>query len=76
MMDCAEICRISADFMLRGSEMSKEVCELCADICEECATSCESFGQDDSQMVDCANACRACAASCREMAEKVEAVGN
>jgi hypothetical protein len=72
MMDCAEICRTSANFMLRESEMSMDLCMLCADICEECATSCESFGQDDAQMLECANACRACATSCREMVEMVE----
>ncbi|MBM3925402.1 MAG: four-helix bundle copper-binding protein [SAR202 cluster bacterium] len=73
MIDCVEICRTSANFMLRESEMSMALCKICADICEQCATSCESFGQDDAQMVECANACRACATSCRKMAEMAEA---
>jgi hypothetical protein len=65
--NCAEMCRTSADFMLTGSEFSKEACRLCASICEKCATSCGEFG-DDEQMAACEGMCLACAESCREMA--------
>lgn len=41
LMDCAEICQVSANFMLRGSESHARVCELCARICEDCAQSCD-----------------------------------
>ncbi len=63
MMDCAQICQTSADFMLRGSTHHAHVCAECADICEDCATSCEAVGDMD----DCVAACRKCAESCRSM---------
>ena len=68
MMDCAQICATSADFMLRGSDMHAMTCGVCAEVCERCAQSCESMG-DDEMMRRCAEACRMCAQSCREMAQ-------
>ncbi|MGH9769080.1 MAG: four-helix bundle copper-binding protein [Blastocatellia bacterium] len=69
-MDCAQICQASADFMLRGSSFEDRVCGVCADVCESCADSCESFSSD-AQMRLCAEACRECAAACREMSVAV-----
>lgn len=66
MLDCAEICRTSADFMLRGSNLAARLCELCAETCEACAEDCERF--KDEEMKRCAEICRRCAVSCREMA--------
>ncbi len=68
LLDCADTCRASADFMLRGSELHPQVCGVCAEACERCAKSCEQFG-DDEQMKACAEVCRRCAESCRQMAE-------
>jgi hypothetical protein len=65
MLDCAEICRTSADFMIRRSNAHRQTCDLCAQICERCAIECESF--DDRRMQACAEACRRCAAECAEM---------
>lgn len=67
MLDCTSICRLTADYMLRGSEFSSELCQLCAEINDHCASDCEKFS-DDEQMQACARACRKCADSCREMA--------
>jgi hypothetical protein len=67
LLDCADICRTSADFMLRGSELHGYTCGICAAICERCAQDCEWFG-DDEMMRRCADACRSCAESCRRMA--------
>lgn len=64
--DCSEICRTSADFMLRGSAMHAATCAACAVVCQECARSCRSMA-DDAQAVICAEACERCARSCREM---------
>lgn len=66
LMDCAEICQTSADFMLRGSNFQYRVCGVCADICESCADSCESF-RNDAEMKMCAELCQQCATICREM---------
>jgi hypothetical protein len=65
--DCAEMCRLSESFMLRGSGYAKKVCELCAEVCDKCAASCEKVDADDEHMKLCAEACRKCAAACRAM---------
>ena len=43
LLDCAEICQTSANFMLRGSDLHREVCRACAVICENCAKDCERY---------------------------------
>lgn len=67
LLDCAEICQTSANFMLRGSELHAYTCGACAEICARCADACERMG-DDEQMRRCAEVCRRCADSCRRMA--------
>jgi hypothetical protein len=64
MTACAEMCRLSADFMLIGTEHHKHTCRECAEICTACANDCERLGD----MQDCVTACRQCAASCQRMA--------
>ena len=66
MMDCAEICQTTADFMLRDSSLYRAVCAVCADVCEACAGSCAAL--DGAEMAACTEACRRCAAACRAMA--------
>jgi hypothetical protein len=66
-LDCAEICEISASFMIRGSDLHGETCAACATICDRCADECDRRG-DDPHMAACAEICRRCAESCREMA--------
>jgi len=67
LLDCAEICQTSANFMLRNSPQHAITCAACAEICERCAVECERF-PDDMQMSACARMCRKCADSCKEMA--------
>ncbi len=64
MLNCAEICQTSANFMLSNSAFSSQVCRVCADICDACAKSCEQL----DGMEECARVCRECAESCRRMA--------
>ncbi|MCL7421405.1 MAG: four-helix bundle copper-binding protein [Methylobacter sp.] len=64
MMNCAEICQTSANFMLSSSRFHNRTCEVCAEICEACAMDCDSIGD----MEECASTCRECADSCRQMA--------
>lgn len=68
LLDCADICQTSADFMLRGSTFHGQTCAVCAEVCERCARSCESIAPSDEVMRRCAETCRRCAASCRRMA--------
>lgn len=68
LLDCAQICATSADFMIRGSELHRFTCGACAEICDRCAEACERV-RDDTRMAACAEVCRTCARSCREMAQ-------
>ena len=68
LVDCAQACDASRDFMLRGSDLHHAYCGACADACEACADSCERIGGDDEVMRECAETCRRCAESCRAMA--------
>jgi hypothetical protein len=63
MMDCAEICQLSARLQLGSSEFAEEFCALCAQVCLACADSCDAL----EGMDDCAQACRDCARSCETM---------
>lgn len=63
MLNCAELCQTSANFMLSDSPLHARVCAVCAEACEACAESCEALGD----MRECAEECRSCATSCRSM---------
>lgn len=68
LMDCAKICHLSTDFMIRESTHHKQICGVCAEICSACADRCERLGPDDQLMQDCARICRECAKTCGQMA--------
>jgi len=68
LLDCAQVCATSADFMLRGSTFHPQLCGVCAAVCEQCAIDCERLAGGDDVMLRCAEACRRCAESCRKMA--------
>lgn len=72
LLECAEICQTSANFMLQGSSFHSRTCEVCAEVCDACAESCERLSADP-EMKKCAEACRKCADSCRQMIGKVAA---
>lgn len=67
-MDCAAICQLSADFLLRGSGMHHLTCAVCGTICERCAIECERIDPSDGHWRRCADACRRCAESCHDLA--------
>jgi hypothetical protein len=64
-IDCAQLCRLAAGAMARGSEVSALICNACAAICDMCAEECGKHQMQHCQ--DCANACRRCATECRRM---------
>ena len=68
MINCAEICQTTSNFMLSGSLFHKDIAAVCAKICEACAKSCV----DIEGMKDCAIACRECAESCRQMSDEMQ----
>ncbi len=63
MLDCAAICRDTADFGLRASPYFKSVCALCARVCDDCAESCRALGDTRK---GCADMCAQCAELCRQ----------
>jgi hypothetical protein len=67
LLDCANICQTSADFMLRGSDEHARICAVCAALCSRCAEDCDQFAEDEV-MHACAQNCRQCADSCEHMA--------
>lgn len=67
MMDCIDSCRLSAAYILRGSELVAQACALCAAVCQHCADHCLTF-PGDAAMKRCAEACERCADHCRGMA--------
>ena len=64
MINCADICKTAADFILSSSDLYEKVCAVCAEVCDACAKRCEEMGGMD----DCTQACRTCAHSCRQVA--------
>jgi hypothetical protein len=68
LIDCAEACAVSADFMLRKSDLHSRTCGVCAEACLACAESCEAIA-DDVMMKNCIEVCRRCADSCQKMAK-------
>jgi hypothetical protein len=73
MMDCAQMCQTSTDFMLRNSDLSGSVCGVCAEVCARCAALCENMAKGDDSMMECAQACRYSAMTCRQMAKTIAA---
>jgi hypothetical protein len=67
LLDCAQICTMSEDYMLRDSEFYAQLCGVCADVCDSCAAACDKFVGDE-QMEDCVSACEICADACRAVA--------
>jgi hypothetical protein len=66
MLDCAEICQTSANFMQRGSDLHVHTCAVCATVCQRCFEDCNQMS-DDLRMAACAEMCRRCAESCNNM---------
>lgn len=68
LLDCAQICQVSADFMIRGSPYHTATCAACAEICRACEEACRAF-PDDEHMAQCAEVCATCAESCERMSD-------
>src|SRR4051794_1322620 len=70
-VDCAQLCRVAAGMMARGSEAAAIVCQTCADLCDMCAEECSKHPMQHCQ--ECSAACRRCAAECRQMGGMISA---
>ncbi|WP_207432947.1 four-helix bundle copper-binding protein [Sabulibacter ruber] len=64
--DCADICRLTAAFLARGSVHGKHLLRECIEICRACAEECSKH--DDEHCQQCAQACSRCAEACESIA--------
>lgn len=64
LVDCAEICIVTANFMLRRSENHPLTCEACVEICAQTARDCEALAEQDECFARCAQVCRLCSEAC------------
>jgi hypothetical protein len=71
LLDCADVCRVTADFVARGSEFHEAACDLCAGICLRCAELCELIA-DAAKLHECADVCRSCADACMALISRAE----
>lgn len=69
LLDCAQICHTTAEYLLRGSSLHERMCGLCAEVCRQCADNCVQVAADDQMVKQCAEMCRRCAGSCERMAK-------
>ena len=69
MMD-GRLCQTSANFMLRGSDLTCLPAALRPEICGRRAADCDRMS-DDPRMAACAEECRRCSESCRRMANQM-----
>jgi hypothetical protein len=68
LLDCAEICQTSANFMLRGSPYHVITCAACAELCRACEEACRAVSGDE-QLAHCADVCAGCADVCDRMTQ-------
>lgn len=73
LMDCAQMCTTTVDYMLRESSFHDRVCRLCSDLCTQCGQNCVKVAGDDQLIKRCIEVCRQCAESCKRMASEVAA---
>ena len=64
LIDCVDVCNVTANLVGRGSEFADNFKEICAEVSKACEESCEGF-EGDETMARCAEACRECAAYSR-----------
>lgn len=64
LLDCINICQITASAFARKSEYAGVIAQTCAEICEGCALECGRFSE--KFMKECAKICQACAKSCQK----------
>ena len=67
--DAITACKMTEEFMTRGSSYQNKAAEICVEACTQCAKACDSF-KDDDRLKACANECRKTAGNCSKVALK------
>jgi hypothetical protein len=65
MIDCIDICTVTARLYERESPLHQQAMELCAQACKTCEESCEEFSDDEAMQL-CADTCRQCYEHCSQ----------
>ena len=65
LVDCAEICYVTAVYMSQDNTFSEELSRSCSALCEKCASICGSY--EDLPCQASVEACKKCAAACKEL---------
>ena len=73
LVDCAQLCATTVDYMLRESAFHDRICRLCAELCKQCGMNCLQVAGDDQLVKQCIDMCRRCAESCEVMGSKAAA---
>lgn len=64
--ECADVCRLTAQFVATDSRFADKLLQLCRDICITCEEICRKHPADHCQR--CADACHQCHLACEEYA--------
>jgi len=64
--DCITACKMTQEFLARGSFYEGKSAEICVEACTNCAKSCDGF-QNDATMKSCADECRKTASNCQKI---------
>lgn len=65
--DCITACKMTSEFIGRGSAFQKQSANLCIEACNNCMKACDSFISDNN-MKACANECRKTSGNCKKIA--------
>lgn len=63
LLDCIDVCKTTAGFLIRQSDYYKDICSVCALICKETTKCCQEFGNDPF-MLKAGDIASKCAKSC------------
>lgn len=64
-LDCAAVCRTTAELLARTSDSTHVICRACAEVCAQCASICDAHDQRYTH---------ACARACMRAREECEAI--
>jgi hypothetical protein len=67
LQDCAEVCQVVLNAMLRVSSHYPRLCEVCAEVCDACGRDCARAAREDPVLLQGAEVCRTCADHCRSL---------
>jgi hypothetical protein len=65
LVDCAEICYVTAAYMSKDNIFSLELSSSCAELCDKCADICEIY--EDLHCQASVKACKQCSLECKAL---------